>query len=288
MQLKSALIMRILLNRYGKASPEEFFQHLPEEEISQIAQLDIETEELSPLLKSPLALIEKIHYSWLTPLVQKFSAPVQSVLLSALPDEQARRLLHVFQLPHPSSSPAPIIKQYLVHRLLKQLKGIDRVLPLEFLPNSPTRQLVDMTKRELVELLECLGVHDISEELRRIVDKKSLKRVYECLSPKEQAYLRVCMHLKNKIASPRLGLEKWNGDCEKLRNVMQSRGLIRLGKALSGENPDFVWHIAHRLDIGRGQTLRKHYSRQAIPGVTPALYQQVVNLISFLKRKSEP
>ena len=96
------------------------------------------------------------------------------------------------------------------------------------------------------------------------------------------------MHHKDKVATPSLGLDKWRGNCEKLKTVLQTRGLVRLGKALSGEHPDFIWHLIHILDTGRGQALLKYYSKSAVPGITSALAQQLANLMNFLKKKSEP
>jgi hypothetical protein len=179
------------------------------------------------------------------------------------------------------------VKAYLQSSIYKNIPEIDRVMTLEYLPQSTLSVLASWTKFELVELIEFLGLHDLAEELRQVVDQKSLKNVYACLTPKEQKYLRFCMHHKSKLAPPSLGLDRWSGDCGKLKTALQSRGLIRLGKALSGEHPDFMWHLTHILDSGRGKALMKYYSKEPVGGVTALLAQQVLNLMNMLKKKSE-
>jgi hypothetical protein len=98
--------------------------------------------------------------------------------------------------------------------------------------------------------------------------------------------LKFCLQQKEKVAAPPLGLERWSGDCEKLKNTLQTRGIIRLGKALSGVHPDFAHHIAYTFDAGRGQTLLRYRSPNPQPGITPALAQQVLSLLNILKKKS--
>ena len=100
-------------------------------------------------------------------------------------------------------------------------------------------------------------------------------------------FLRMCVHQKNKFVAPKLNVQKWNGDCVELLHTLHQRGLYRLGKALSGSHPHFLWHLSRRFDIGRSALLEKYYAKQASPGITSALVQQVINVLNFLKQKSE-
>jgi hypothetical protein len=287
MQVKSAIIMRVLLNRFTKGSPEVALKALPEEEIEQVAKIDIESKDCLPAFSQAIEKMQKIHYSWLVTPIQKLSNEYQALIVAALPDELSGRLSQSLNLTPPSKEIPLLVKDYLVKTLYQQLKGSDKVLPLAYLPPFLLFSLSEWDKHGLVELIEFIGIHDLSEEIRHIVNKKVLQTVYTCLTPKEQQYLKSCMHLKEKVSTPSLGLEKWGGNCTKLKSVLQTRGLVRLGKALSGEHPDFIWHLSHRLDTGRGQALLKYYSRKAVPGITGILAQQISNLMNFLKKKSE-
>ncbi len=283
---KSALIMRVLTNRYHKGSPDALLHFLPEDEAEEVRKQEIQSSELSPLLASPLEQISRIHYSWLVPVVQKLPKKVQGHLIHALPLRQAQRLSAFLGVALPNSSLTPLAQNYLAHQILKSLPGVTQVLPLEYLPETPLSTLGHASKDSLIEIISFLGIHDLAEEIRHVVDTKRIKSIYQCLNSYEQQYLKHCMHLKEKFIAPSLGLDKWGGDCEKLRATLQARGLIRLGKALSGDHPDLIWHLTHLLDTGRGQALSKYYSRQAVPNITPALAQQVTNLMGILKKKS--
>ena len=47
---------------------------------------------------------------------------------------------------------------------------------------------------------------------------------------------------------------------DKLKNILHHRGFNRLGKALFGCHPSFLWHLCHRLDTGRTKVLRKFFT----------------------------
>ncbi len=287
MQPKSTLMLKVLLNRFHKGAPAALLNCLPEEITKQVNALDVNSSDPLPALRGAQEKLAGLHYSWLAPVLEKMPKDIQPLLLTCLSEHQATRLsqhLHIAKEDKPVSEP---VKAYLQSSLYKRVPDIDRVLPLEYLPQTTMSPLATWTKFEIVELIEFLGLHDLAEELRQVVDQKSLKNVYACLTPKEQKYLRICMHHKGKLATPSLGLDRWSGDCEKLKTALQSRGLMRLGKALSGEHPDFMWYLTHILDTGRGKALMKYYSREPAGGITAFLAQQVLNLMNILKKKSE-
>jgi hypothetical protein len=287
MQVKSAIMMRVLLNRFTKGSPEAALKALPAEEIEQVVKTDISSKDFLPAFEQVMHKIQKIHYSWLIPCIQKLSKEYQVVVIAALPEELGKKVGKRLNFAMTPREVPLMFKNYLIGTIYRQIKGSDQVLPMAYLPPSGMQQLATWSKSELVELIEFMGIHDLSEEIRHIVNKKILQNVYNCLTPKEQQYLKTCMHVKEKMMTPSLGLDKWGGDCNKLKSVLQTRGLVRLGKALSGEHPDLIWHLSHILDTGRGMALSKYYSKKAFAGITNILAQQVGNLINLLKKKSE-
>ena len=80
-----------------------------------------------------------------------------------------------------------------------------------------------------------------------------------------------------------MGIDPTKQDCTKLKIAIHRRGLFRLAKALCGQHPDLIWHIAHVLDSGRGNVLLKQYQAKESTKVTKLLRQQTVSLMKSLK-----
>lgn len=287
MHPKSAVMMRVLLNKYYKGSPQSFLSCLPEEEVSQVANVDISSTEPSIALHQSLDKIQAIHYSWFLPYVENLPQEVKLAVLASFPPMHTKKLAQRLKIRDPLPLLPQTARTFLADKIYKKLVEKEEPLPKEYLPSTPLSPLGSFNKDELVELVEFLGLHDLADELRQVVDPKTFKMVYACLNPSEQQYLRFCMQQKERVAAQRLGLEKWTGDCEKLRTTLQGRGILRLGKALARENKDFIWHLAHTLDSGRGQALLRHCAESTLPAITAALSQQVQSLLNIYKKKSE-
>jgi hypothetical protein len=93
----------------------------------------------------------------------------------------------------------------------------------------------------------------------------------------------VCLHQKEGITGPKLRIDPTKEDPSLLKRAIHRRGLLRFGKALCGQHPDFVWYIARTLDTGRGQLVLEAYKPESEPKVTLLLKNQVLNLMNFLK-----
>lgn len=284
MQRKSAIMLRVLMNRYHQGAPSMLLEGLPKEDAQLVLDQTITSSEASQIMMRPSELLGgQIHYSWLQPVIESFHPAMQPLLISALPKESALALTKLMDKPK-LATPKPIARDFLLLALCRKFsKG--SVMPMQFLPESTLSSLITLTKPELLELVDYLGIYDLAEEIRHIVDKVLLKSIYACLSAKKQHFLRICLHQKEKLkAAAKIGLINWKGDESQLGRLLHRRGLLRLSYALSGQPRDFIWHLAHRLDVGRGHILGKNFSDKEIPGVTTFLAQQVLNTLNFLKR----
>lgn len=284
MQHKNAIMIRVLMNRYHQGAPSMLLDGLTKEDARLILDREISSVDPSQVIIKPNELLKgQIHYSWLQPVIESFSPSMQALLVAALPKESSRplmKLLNLTKLPKPK----PIGESFLLSILCRKF-GKRSVMPMQFLPETPLSVLTRLSKPELLELIDYLGLYDLAEEIRHIVDKKLLNSIYACLSAKKQHYLRTCLHQKEKLkAASKIGLVNWKGDAAQLGRLLHGRGLLRLSYALSGHSRDFIWHLAHRLDVGRGRILGKNFSDKEIPGVSSFLAQQVVNTLNFLKR----
>lgn len=286
MPSKSSIFFKVLINRYHPGMGESFLKSMPKENSKEILSQNVESADAIPLLSLAQEQIDTTHYSWLTPVIQQMPIPLQTSVIASLAPHQSLRLSEALNLPSENLNLAEPIKRYFINKLWNQWKPTAD-LPVQYLPASSLSVLMELNKNELVELIDFLALYDLTEAIRHIVDKNFLKKLYQAISPKKQQFLRICLHQKERITSPKLELEKWSGDPQKLESILHRRGLFRLGKALSGQHSDFLWYIVHKLDIGRGSILTKYFSPEEIQGITPLLVQQVIFLINFLKKKGE-
>lgn len=279
MHSKQALLIKVLHNTFHPGEPGRFFETFTEEDAQEVRKLETTSTETYPFLAQSLEKLELIHPSWFLSVLAEMPEEAQAVLVAALPKHQGRYLieqLKITPLEKPLSEP---VKAFLLNSFLQRIPGAHEVLDKKFLPQSNLSHLMDWKRNEIIELCSYLGLIDLANEIRQIIDQKKLQKVYSCLNPKEQNYLRQAMQQKEKISTVTLGLERWSGDCVKLRTVIQSRGLIRLATALSGEHPDVIWQISHILDKGRGLVLVKHVSSHPLRHATAHAIQQVLTLM---------
>lgn len=270
-------MLRVLINRYNPAEGNALLKFLPKDQQEAIASVDVRSADLRPILEHPQNSIATIHYSWIKPFVDKFPDRLQAALMAALTAEQVAGMKTTLEI-----SLSKLAKPFLVNKLCQQLK-INEHIPLEYLPENEFSPLSKWSKQQLTDLIDFLGLYDLASEVRHIVNRDHLKNIYTCLTPKQFHYLKVCLQQKEQITSPKLGIDPSKQDCPKLKQAIHRRGLSRLGKALCGQHTDFVWYIAHVLDVGRGTILLKEYQPAALPKITAILKQQVLNLMNFLK-----
>lgn len=285
MHPKSILLLKVLINKYHPGIGENFLRILPQSDAKEVIKKPVDSSDPLVAINWPKTALIRTHYSWLAPIIQKMPASIQPLVVASLPEPQSTKLKNYLKLPHIPRELNPKTKPFFLDTLYKKWNP-QEAIPTAYLPTSTLSPLLELSKAELVDLIDFLALYDLAEAIRHIVDKKYLKTIYFCLTTKQQQYLRQCLHQKEKLATPSLGLEKWDGDPKKLKVLLHLRGMLRLGKALCGQSPDFLWHVVHTLDTGRGTTLASHYHNEIIANVTPLLVQQVLNLLNFLKPKS--
>jgi len=286
MQSKSAVLLKVLLNTFHPGSPQSLLKILPEEDAK--AVMASETSSKQPLLALtwPQYAITRTHYSWLAPVIEQLPKAMQIPLVASIPEPQSSGLRRLLKLAPFRAELPPSAKMLLLKRLYLLWQPTEG-LPPDYLPTSPLESLLSCSKAELINVIDLLAMYDLAEGIRHIVDKKKLKLIYFCLTPQQQQFLRQCLHKHEKLVAPKIDIEKWDGNPEKLTKGLHRRGMLRLGKALCGQGRHFLWHIVHILDTGRGKEISLHYQNEALPGITSLLVQQVISVINFLKPKSD-
>lgn len=284
MELKSAIMLRVLINRFHQGAPESLLTALSKAEAQDVLAHTISSIEAPQVIVQPSVFLNDIHYSWLQPILETFSPCLQPLLISALPESSAEPL-SVLMKHSLLKLRSEASREFLLSTLCRKMM-VNAPLPVIFLPETFATQLALLSKAQLIELIDMLGIYDLAEELRHIVDKVLLKAIYGCISTKKQQFLRMCLHQKEKLKAGKIGLVNWKGDGVQLGRLLHRRGLLRLSYALAGQASDLVWHIVHHLDVGRGQIIQKNFCSKEVPGVTVFLSQQIINTLNYLKKMS--
>lgn len=274
------MVLKAFLSRCPPERKRELERFLPEGERLQLEKLPSFTEELTPEGFTNGGMLEKVHWSWFLPTLKTYTEGDQNHFLSALSPYAAKNLAKALGLSPGGQEMSEIAKLYFRQILLNSLLGpTDRLLPLDYLPPTPLKPLLNCSKKELVRIIDFLSLHDLAAELRQIVETKILKKIYSFLSEEERNFLKSAMTHKESFVLPRMGLDRWDGSEESLHLLLHRRGLMRLGAALSGQDPDFIWYICHQLDIGRGNALFKLCAKEAMHGVSDAIIRQIEELL---------
>jgi len=282
MEAKGWMMLHTLINRYHQGAKEGFIQALPEKESQGMEAYAVSSDDISPAAASDDFCFGKTHYSWLLPALKSFPGALQPTALRALPDQQAQGLGELMGLSPAAEAPSPPIRQFLLHLLSVHYQDPD-FLPPSLLPESDFSSLTVLSKGELVTLIDLLGIHDLAEELRPVVDKAKIKQVFLCLSPRRQSYLKRCLRRQDRLERANLYLDRWHGERRKLNKNLHRLGITRLGKALSGQPKVLIHYLSRVLDTGRGALLIKAYSEAPVPKLQSYLLQQVTAALTFMK-----
>ncbi len=234
----------------------------------------------------PEKILNRIHPTWIAPFLRNFSEKEIGLFLASLSQNQmtavGKELLFARKLPHLS----PLGKAFLTQTLLRYLTAeIEDLLPLSCLPDSTLNILLDLDTEIFLLLPDFLGLHDLSIEVKQIIDKNKLTKIYETLSPLQIEFLKMLLQSPEPLSFSKMGLASWNEDREKLKLLIRQRGLNRLAKAIYGQDPSFIWYILHKLDVERALLVQKLSTPLENARATDILIRQILELISYIKRE---
>ena len=232
--------------------------------------------------------LSRIHYSWLISFIEPFSEHDKKLILSALPPFQGEKLKIYFKIENLLESLTSPVKGFLNGFVYENLiKKEKEFLPFEYFFSHPLSPLLQLSKNQMQHLVDFLGLHDLSTELKQVLESYQIKRVYKALSHLEREYLKVLIKKKEPIFFARLNLEKWDGTQEVLKKTLLQRGFNRLAKALFGTPPALFWHLTHCLDTGRARILRKYCTDMHNKQAQEALIHQIIELIPLIEQYYE-
>jgi hypothetical protein len=224
----------------------------------------------------------QIHYSWLAPILRSLPESEIKIFVASLTSDQIKGLKQSLLLSNTLPTSSSLGKSFLTKTLFEMIATED-LIPVSCLPADPLNGLLDLSLEELASLIDLLSMHDLSVEIRHIIETSKLKEIYALLTKAQATFLKTLLHKKEAVTFRKIGLVAWNGDREALRSLLLQRGINRIAKSLYGKHPSLLWHVAHRLDTEKGQLLIKLCTALDHPHASTLLAEQIVELVSALK-----
>ena len=283
MQAKGWMFFNVLANRYHSGSKEALLQYQPESETQEALKNDVSSQDISLATIPAKEKLKRIHYSWLLKNIEPLPNEFKELVLASLDKNQANSIREHLKVDGKKTLPEPVA-QFIAKIFYDNYVG-DASLPAAFLPSTPLSFLLTYDKEQLMELADHLGLYDLSHDIRQIVDKARLQKLFVALTPSMQKFLKVCLVQRDWLKVPPLPLGQWDGQRAALLKMIHQRGLERLGKALSGQSEELITHISCRLDTGRGAILKKNWTEEPLETAGPALEAQLLNLIKYIKTR---
>jgi hypothetical protein len=233
-------------------------------------------------VEAPEEELSKIHYSWLAPFLRSLPENEIKLFLSAMSDEQIEGLKESLLLSNALPTPSQLGKTYL-RKTLFEMIATDDLIPVCLLPEESLNDLLSLSFEEINSLIDLLSMHDLSIEIRHIIETSKLKEIYALLTKAQTTFLKTLIHKKEPVSFKKMGLLGWKGDTQALSSMLLQRGINRIAKSLYGKSPSLLWHVAHRIESDKGQLLMKLCTALDHPRASALLSEQVVELIGVLK-----
>jgi len=230
------------------------------------------------------ARLQQIHYSWFIPFLESFSAGDKRCFIATFDPPVAAKLSFHFGLSSPPPPLSPLAKRYLQAKLFSwATAGSQDFIPLALLPPHPLNPLLSLTKSELQQVVNLLGLRDLATEIKHVVQRQQMKKIQSVLSPQEKETLKKLLINPPLPVFPSLNLDQWNGDEAVLKKILHHRGFNRLSKALFGCHQALMWHLCRLLDTGRAKILRRFCTDVRKPSLKETLIEQAVETIATIR-----
>lgn len=228
--------------------------------------------------------LNSIHFSWFIAPLSTLSLETKQLFLSLLEKQQAMQLSRKLEVGLKPPSYSPFIRPFLMEELKKKIfQGVE-VIDKDYLPPSELNDLLTLSKNQFMNLVDLLGVYDLSADLRQIVEKELLSKIYHSLSNEQLQFLHYCSRQPVKWISPKIGLASWDGSKGILQRILHGRGLYRLARALFDEDESLKWRLIHQLDIGRAKVMEKVFRQKQDPFLIPYFKNQVLHIAKRYKK----
>ncbi|MCH9625125.1 MAG: hypothetical protein S4CHLAM123_02940 [Chlamydiales bacterium] len=273
--MQQTAMLKALLSKSERQ--EELLNYLPEELVHQLQRCPSPNLSAAEELRDFTLWGNHVHYSWFYEFLRPLSTQVQLLFLSSLTQTQARGLTEMLSVAAPHAPTSRFVQLFLKDHLKKQLQDSE-ILSIEQLPLSTCNSLLTLHRKQLIHIIDLLGIHDLAAEMRQVVDKKLLASTAKALTAEQRYFLNYCSKQPMKWIPPKLGLLSWDGTAKSLNRLLHKRGLIRLARGVFDESASYKWHLLHKLDTGRAKIIQKEFYQKQDLTLLPFFKNQILYL----------
>ena len=288
MTTTSWVTLRYLLEHHSQENNFPLVQYLSEKDRQQLSTGYSLNENPFKKLTSLSHRLHYIHYSWFIPFLSPLATADQRCFIAALEAPAANKLSSHFNLQEDDLLLSPLVKRYLQSKLFSwTTASFQDFIPLALLPPHPLNSILSLTKNELQQVANLLGLRDLATEMKHVVQREKMKKIQSTLSSQEKESLKVLLINPPPPVFPSLNLDQWDGDEANLKKILHQRGFNRLSKALFGCHPALLWHICHRVDTGRAKIIHRFFTDIKKPDLKEILINQAIEVIAAIRETHE-
>ena len=289
MLFSSLILLNSFLKKSSPGAKSQFFQFLSPQTLQSLEKTYIPKKDIDLKNFTLNALTEDIHYSWFIPIFQSYSKKEQSLFLEILDEQRKEKLAKILKRKKEEKTLSLFAQDFFKEELFKQVVQKEDLLPRDYLPDSPLNILLYLSKHEITKLIDFLSLYDLALTMPKIVQTTVLKKVYSYLSEEKLKFLKSKSSYKEPFSFPRLKIENALEDRATFNLFLHKRGLNRFAKALDLENKSFLWHLCHKLDIGRGKTIENLLKEEIKiqKKVTETITSNIIDVLSIIRKKTK-
>ena len=265
----------------------QFFSFFDEKERSELEKLPVYEQPLQLKIETCDEALNWIHYSWFTDAFLTLHPFLQEKALGLFQDKQLSGLAKELGIAKVNTRLSKTLRNYLKFYFLKEI-GYESISPRAFIPPSSLSSLLELPKKKLVELIRLLGLTEVAQLSKKIVDSSLLKALTRKLSAKEKLFFSLAQKQSEPKALAALNFAHVLETDTLFRQTIEKRGIQRFARALVLEHPFFIWHLAHQLDRGRGQHLLIYCRRYLANPYTPFYQKQLLEYTRQLEEDRAP
>lgn len=281
--MKSAdwYIFKDFIDLADGAKQKKLLSFLANEERNELSSIPSLPMHPSRGLSSYAKRLEDIHYSWFTPLLEKMFDQDKYLFISVLGNEQKEKLYKYFDMTKEVGPLSSFANEFISSKLYHHFIGkYNHLLPKECLPEDPLNSLLDLSRESLLSLVDLLSMHDLSLELKTLINASHMQKIEILLSGEQKEYLIELRKTIEPVSFKPIGLNHWNGDEKILKKILHQRGLNRLSKAISFSHISLLWHLSHKLDMGRASIVKTLFKELKNKKAHKVLVSQVCELLN--------
>lgn len=274
--------LKALIERFSHPGLAAVLENMPDDLASKFKGLpDSGGRTPESFFLQPKRLLEGMHPSWCDELVLLCPTAIQPLMRTIVLDAfQKKGKTGGGTLTEP-------LRQFLLEILVA--KWPERsVLEMAGEEGASFPWLASCDEQAIFSLAQLLGVNDVVDVVRRIVEKKTLQKILFALTPMQQRYLRSLLHRSPRSATLNKELAALLQDDPKMgAKILLKQGLEKLAVAMKDEPGLLVFHVMHHIDREQAFFLKEVMEKKVAPGMHMEMKKNLSHAYQFLQKAEE-